>query len=120
MKEKPDVLSNEKLQEAYTSIRNEVMAKICQAKSIKSMPIDIVDQIVNETIKVGHCEDLIQQAKAEVAREIFGEIGKINQPDPPAGTFMESPNMAWTNGYWACYEKVKSLKSKFLKEKKGN
>jgi hypothetical protein len=73
---KPDVLNEDELQKGYAMVRNEVMAKICQAESIKGMPIDIVDQIINGTIKIIHCEDLIQQARQEAARELFEKIEK--------------------------------------------
>ena len=107
MKEKPDVLSDEEIAEWI--IDNKEASEEAVEKLLPPLAWSLEAQ-----------RDTDYKHQQNVVKEIFGEIGKINQPDPPAGTFMESPNMAWTNGYWACYEKVKSLKSKFLKEKKGN
>ena len=59
--------------------------------------------------------ELIQQACQDTAREIFEDMGNIFAPDPPAGTFMDSPKRAWEDGFYSCKDKALSLKSKITR-----
>jgi len=56
--------------------------------------------------RIAKLEKALQQARQDTAREIFSEMGNIFAPDPPAGTFMDSPKRAWEDGFYSCKDKA--------------
>jgi hypothetical protein len=78
--------------------------------------IKIIDE---EAITIKHCEALIQQAKAEVAREIFEEVEKhMKTSKRMIGRYLGEEHLEIFIGLHMPKDSWQSLKSKYPQEEK--